>query len=432
MSHSAKDAEQARKVCSALEGADIPCWIAPRDIGVGDYGESIISAIENAAIVLVLLSSHANDSVHVKNEAERASSKRKPIITFRLENVAPARSLELFLSSQHWVNGWTSPWRMQMQKLIEMIREYELRSAQSPGAELQSKTERTFAEITRLLHSRHWLGYDPTQYNPNPDSAHWPTEESIYNDLGHIHAAKFTGVITFGCKNSLSLIPSLAKERGLAVIAGVWNPADEKECQSALAQSEHVDAYCVGHNNLGKTYQRDTLDHTVSWLRNQSQRPVTTSEEIRIYRGDDDLCTMGDWLFPDCHVSLRPHPGAAAIADVERAIKGYSALAHEITTIAKQYRRPLMLKMVTFPWAGIVGASLERQAEFFAVFLEALRDPEFGLSGRVALMYNSAFDVPWKNGHPFYPWDVHTGLLELDGSPRPAVSQIISRVDLTI
>ena len=107
-------------------------------------------------------------------------------------------------------------------------------------------------------------------------------------------------------------------------------------------------------------------------------------------------------------------------------------MAREIVKLAKQHDRPLMLKMVTFPWDGAEGASVEKQAEFFSVFLEALRDPEVGLPGRMAMMVNGAFDLPWKKGYPFYPWDRYTGLLESDGTPRPAVREILQRIDRTV
>jgi len=107
-------------------------------------------------------------------------------------------------------------------------------------------------------------------------------------------------------------------------------------------------------------------------------------------------------------------------------------LAAEGIRLAKKYDRPVMLKMVVLPWAGAENASLENQAEFFSSLLERVHDPEFGLSGRAAVMVNGAFDTPWKRGYPFYPWDAYTGLLERSGRPRPAVREIIRRIDQTL
>lgn len=433
LSHSSRDSAKALVVRDTLEGAGLPCWMAPRDVGLGDYGEAIIKGIEEAEIVVVLLSAAANESSHVRNEAERAASKDKTIITFRLEDVLPARRLELFLSSQQWMDGFVSPLPARAEELLQTLRlRFGGRPPEVPAPRNANRDAGgAVARFTKLLYARCWVCYDPTGYNPNPDCARRPDDASMGRDLERIRAAGFTGIVTSDSGRGLSSIPRIAKEQGLAVIAGVWNPAEEGAWSGAVELRDHIDAYCVGHNNLGKAYSRDLLIDTVNRLRSESQRPVTTSEEIRMYRHDENVRALGDWLFPDCHVSLRPRPGAAPAVDVERNVESCLSLAREIVGLAGKGSRPIMLKMVTFPWAGAAGASLDRQAEFFALFLEALRDPESGLPVRVAIAASSAFDIPWKQGHPFYSWDPYTGLLGDDGTPRPAVREIVSRVDLT-
>jgi TIR domain len=56
ISHSSADKRAADAACALLEARGIKCWIAPRDIRPGsDWGESIITAIEQARIMLLLL-----------------------------------------------------------------------------------------------------------------------------------------------------------------------------------------------------------------------------------------------------------------------------------------------------------------------------------------------------------------------------------------
>lgn len=81
ISYSAKDKKIAEAVCANLEDKGIKCWIAPRDILSGDrYGQSIIKAINESHLVILIFSSHANDSEHVLAEVDRAYNKRLLII----------------------------------------------------------------------------------------------------------------------------------------------------------------------------------------------------------------------------------------------------------------------------------------------------------------------------------------------------------------
>ena len=77
----------ADAVCAGLEGRGIRCWIAPRDILPGvNYQEGIIDAINSTKIMVLILSSHANESPHVIREATIAMSKKVIIIPFRIDD----------------------------------------------------------------------------------------------------------------------------------------------------------------------------------------------------------------------------------------------------------------------------------------------------------------------------------------------------------
>jgi hypothetical protein len=109
LSHAAKDAAAATTLCRLLEARGVSCWIAPRDILPGrSYAEEILDAIEGTDATVLLLSDSSNGSVHVRNEIERAVHRRKTVYPVRLANVAPARSLELFVSTSQWIDAWDS------------------------------------------------------------------------------------------------------------------------------------------------------------------------------------------------------------------------------------------------------------------------------------------------------------------------------------
>ena len=90
--------------------------------------------------------------------------------------------------------------------------------------------------------------------------------------------------------------------------------------------------------------------------------------------------------------------------------------------LAKAIDLPSVFKAVTYPQGGISGASPEGQQRFFREILESLRDPQQGLSVLVKVAAQGEFDTPWKRRHPFFAWDPYCGLLNDDGTLRPAAS----------
>jgi TolB-like protein/Flp pilus assembly protein TadD len=105
ISYASHDTESAQKVCAALEAAGSPCWIAPRDVKAGaQYADAIVRAINDARAVVLVLSGSAVASAHVAREIERAASKRKPIIPFRLDAAPLNPELEYFLSNSQWID----------------------------------------------------------------------------------------------------------------------------------------------------------------------------------------------------------------------------------------------------------------------------------------------------------------------------------------
>ena len=98
------------------------CWIAPRDVSPGrDYASEIVGGIEASAVFVLLLSREANDSAFVRREVERAASKGKPVLPVRLEEVTPSRALELFISSEQWIDAWRTPRDAHWRRLAEVI-----------------------------------------------------------------------------------------------------------------------------------------------------------------------------------------------------------------------------------------------------------------------------------------------------------------------
>jgi hypothetical protein len=110
VSYSQPDRECALEMVGHLEARGIPCWIAPRDITpASDWAAEIIDAISSARAMILVLSASSNDSPQVRREVERAVHKQLVILPFRIEDVRPSKSLEFFLSTQHWMDAFPPP-----------------------------------------------------------------------------------------------------------------------------------------------------------------------------------------------------------------------------------------------------------------------------------------------------------------------------------
>lgn len=122
ISYSSYDKQIADAICSKLENSNIRCWIAPRDIlGGMEYGEAIIDAIGDCSIIVLVFSANANNSIFVRKEIERALSKGKIIIPFRIENILPTKAMEFALGNTHWLDAMTPPLESHITTLVITI-----------------------------------------------------------------------------------------------------------------------------------------------------------------------------------------------------------------------------------------------------------------------------------------------------------------------
>lgn len=123
ITYSRNDKEQAEAVCTHLESANIQCWIAPRDISPSkDWAEEIIDAINSVDVMVLIFSSYSNTSPQVRREVERAVYKGLNVLTFRIEDVKPSKSLEYFISTQHWLDASSGPFDKHLDMLYSSVK----------------------------------------------------------------------------------------------------------------------------------------------------------------------------------------------------------------------------------------------------------------------------------------------------------------------
>ena len=167
----------------------------------------------------------------------------------------------------------------------------------------------------------------------------------------------------------------------------------------------------------------EELDEAVEKVRRRTRRPVGTTQPLSHYKGDSHLQTLGDWMFPDVLISLH-NEVIRYESDADRYVGFFEEQAKDISPIAWADKRPLMLKSIRYPWGGIPGLSLAVQKRYFSGVMRTLCKPD---SDWVAFAVHGAFDSnPGGAGGPD-TWRHFTGLMEADGSARPAVEEILRR-----
>ena len=123
ISHSSKDKPVADAVCATFESNGMRCWVAPRDVPPGAaWGAAIVDAIQNSRVMVLIFSENANTSGQIAREVERAADYGVTIVPIRVEDVAPARSLQYFLSNIHWLDALSPPLERRLQEIAAKIK----------------------------------------------------------------------------------------------------------------------------------------------------------------------------------------------------------------------------------------------------------------------------------------------------------------------
>jgi hypothetical protein len=149
ISYSTKDKIIADAVCAKLEESKIRSWIAPRDVPAGaNFGKSIINAINNCKVFILIWSADTHTSNHIMNEINQAFNKGITIIPFRIQDVQPNDEMSYYLGRTHWLDAIDPP----LEKHIAVLRDTVLANlgrepyqAESPHQPEKPKVEKEVA-----------------------------------------------------------------------------------------------------------------------------------------------------------------------------------------------------------------------------------------------------------------------------------------------
>jgi exo-beta-1,3-glucanase (GH17 family) len=260
-----------------------------------------------------------------------------------------------------------------------------------------------------------WITYEPTDEDPyRKPQGYYGDVDSIPTELARLKKAGFTGLVTFSAEGASASIPELAHGLGFrAIIMGVTHVDKEIEIQHAV-KAKYVDGYCIGHNALARGISISVIISAMQRVRSETQKPVTTTLNIRDYPTYKYLNDVSDWFMPDAHYEWTKDTDAS---NAERQ------LAYKVRQLAqfrdvKYPQKLIQLKMLGLPTNDTL-AGEKAQASYLQWCWQYF---QHNCPPGIWPTYFSGYDIPWKT--PSMNWghgEMSVGLFTAKGDPKLVV-----------
>ena len=232
ISYASPDQVYAEALCERLEKNSIRCWIAKRDIpGGADWSESIIEAIDHSRLLVLVFSSHANESDHVKREVEYALSAKAGVIPLRIEDVLPTGSLRYFLGTAEWLDALGSPFTQHLDRIAVAIKDalerpresiYSLPRQRSKWRLAYERIASHWRAVAAVLGSVALLASLALLFRPIPSNTH-PAVVSFHKFWAAVNPISFSPDgrhVAAGVMGTVQLIDAIGGKEVLKVEVG--------------------------------------------------------------------------------------------------------------------------------------------------------------------------------------------------------------------
>ncbi len=125
ISHSSKDNDSAQRVKKVLEDNGFSCWLDNDNIPAGaDFVTKIAEAMRNCDVVVVLVSKNSQTSDWVRKEVTTASSQKKLIIPYMLQDFEINDEFSLCLGNAQRVSGYGDKEEDALRRVITAVHDY--------------------------------------------------------------------------------------------------------------------------------------------------------------------------------------------------------------------------------------------------------------------------------------------------------------------
>nr|MEA2799296.1 hypothetical protein [Phenylobacterium sp.] len=121
ISFASQDHRVAMTLCQALESRGFKCWISGRDIEPGEnFQVSIVRAIRQAKIMLLVFTSNSNNSEEMNKELALASQSKLIVVPLRIEDVTPNDAFAYEFATRQWIDFFAD-WEFAIEQLAQRI-----------------------------------------------------------------------------------------------------------------------------------------------------------------------------------------------------------------------------------------------------------------------------------------------------------------------
>ena len=230
----------ADNICAVLESKGIRCWYAPRDV-YGDYATSIVEAIEQCRVFVLVLNSNSSESPHVLNEVEMAYKRilngEITIVPFKVDEGILSKAMEYYVKRLHWIDAVSAPLEQAINQLYEQLvpilgitkeetAPYDKTKTNLERKNVQYYSPEDFVEINRLAIEEEFL-YD--------------IEKPYYDKL--LFNRKNVNVLDFGTLNPKSSFKRLKRAEIDKVLCLTYNKQMVKEGNDLYGDDNSIRFY---------------------------------------------------------------------------------------------------------------------------------------------------------------------------------------------
>jgi len=281
------------------------------------------------------------------------------------------------------------------------------------------------ARLAHIMRQGRFVTYEPTSLQVADGRVHDADPASIRTDL-EVLRPHFDALITYDAVHGAQAIPAIAAAlRFRALVIGVWDPADPRQLDAALAAARDYPQLVVGlslgnESILARRSSFAQMAAAIAAVRARApQLALSSTEPFHLYEKPEAAPLLGvmDFLLVNVHPVFQPWFRQATDATSAQFVVNVAA------DLAQRFCGPILVKETGVPTApASAGYSPERQAAFYAELQRRMP----GTSAH-AFAYFSAFDAPWRAhdagpvaGAVAGPEEAHWGLYDDTRRPKPA------------
>jgi exo-beta-1,3-glucanase (GH17 family) len=284
----------------------------------------------------------------------------------------------------------------------------------SPGESVRNRTTASVAKFKGLC-------YSPYRDNESPDNNVHPSVEEITQDLSFVGGLT-SAIRTYGTTDNMEQIPLLCEQYGIDCYPGAWiskNECENKRQIDSLIKIANLGLSHVKGLNVGcETLLRNDVTEAqlieyISRVKEHTHLPVSTSEVWSTWLEHPNLANAVDTIF----VHIYSYWDYVSIDSASAYLLGrWNAVSNAYPN------KTIIVGETGWPSSGLNrGAAIPgatNQQKYLSDFLAVTSQ------NNIDYFFFEVFDEKWKVEET-YEIGEHWGIFNADGSPKPALTELL-------